>query len=162
MGDYKRAKVATREFRVIADYGEYSRLYFIFEYEKSPLVDIGKYYALPFLINILTIFFYDSVDSLFDSAGAYFLAIIALLFTLPETGAFTRNEKAVVVGALWMLLVLLVLIIDPNTIAQIIMGILVVTSYIIILAMDYFSSKKINDKYREVLFEGDLSKLDAI
>ena len=162
MGDYTRGKVATREFRVIADYGEYSRLYFIFEYEKSPFVDIGKYYALPFLINMLTIFFYDSVDSLFDSAGAYFLAIIALLFTLPETGAFTRNEKSVVFGAMWMLIILLVLIAEPSVISQIILGICLSISYIILVIYDIVSSKKINDKYRDVLFEGDLSKLDAI
>eukprot|EP01083_Nonionella_stella_P277921 945003_1 len=95
IADFTKGHVATREFRVKTDYGEYSRLYFIFEYQKSPLEDIAKYYVLPMLINALTIGFYESVDSLFDSAGAYFLAIIALLFTLPETGAFTRNEKAV-------------------------------------------------------------------
>eukprot|EP01084_Bolivina_argentea_P131204 231617_1 len=100
IADFEKGEETIREFSIKADYGEYSLLYFIFEYKKSPLEDIAKYYILPMLINGLTIGFYDTVDSLFESAGAYFLAIIALLFTLPETGAFTRNEKAVVIGAM--------------------------------------------------------------
>ena len=162
MADFTKGREATREFRVVADYGEYSRLYFIFEYKKSPFEDLAKYYVLPLLINALTIGFYDSVDSLFDSAGAYFLAIIALLFTLPETGAFTRNEKSVVFGSMWMLVILLVLIAEPSVISQIVLGVLLTLSYIILIIYDVVSSKKINDKYRDVLFEGDLSKLDAI
>ena len=69
-----------REIRISTAYGEYSRLLFIFEYTKSPIEDVMKYYILPLLINVLTIGFYESVDSLFDSAGAYFLAIIAQIF----------------------------------------------------------------------------------
>merc|ERR1712241_206588 len=107
MGTKKRD--AIREHKIKADYGQYSRIYFIFEYKKSPLEDIAKYYVIPLLINLLTIGFYDSVEFLFDSAGTYFLAIIALLFTLPDTGAFTRNEKSVVVGAGTLLISMLVL-----------------------------------------------------
>merc|ERR1719458_359724 len=123
IADFSRGEQTTREFRVKTDYGEYSRLYFIFEYKKSPLEDIAKYYILPLLINLLTIGFYDTVDSLFDSAGTYFLAIIALLFTLPETGAFTRNEKAVVFGSIFMLIILLLLIISPTFGMQIVLWI---------------------------------------
>merc|ERR1719273_592529 len=114
-----------REFRITCSYGEYSRLYIIFEYKKSPLKDIAKYYVLPMLVNLLTIGFYDTVESLFDSAGTYFLAIVALLFTLPETGAFTRNEKSVVLGSLLMLIILIILITTPNLVSQIILCIVV-------------------------------------
>merc|ERR1719458_686892 len=144
IADFSRGEQTTREFRVKTDYGEYSRLYFIFEYKKSPLEDIAKYYLIPALINLLTIGFYDTVDSLFDSAGTYFLAIIALLFTLPETGAFTRNEKAVVFGSLLMLIILMILITTPTLMAQIILWSVVVASYMMLLIYDIVSSSKTN------------------
>ena len=92
-GDFKKGESIFRDIRITGNAGVvYSQLLFIFDYSKSPIEDILKCYLLPLLINVITIGFYESVDSLFDSAGAYFLAIIALLFTLPENGAFTRNE----------------------------------------------------------------------
>merc|ERR1719361_2164708 len=162
MADFTKGKTAIREFRVQAGYGEYSRLYCIFEYKKSPMKDIAKYYVLPCFINLLTIGFYDTVDSLFDSAGTYFLAIIALLFTMPDTGAFTRNEKSVVIGATSMLVVLLVLIASPTFGAQIFLWCAVGIIYAVLLTTDYIFSRRVNRKYRHVLFDGDLSTLDAI
>merc|ERR1719361_1764714 len=162
MADFTKGKTAIREFRITCSYGEYSRLYCIFEYKKSPMEDIAKYYVLPCLINLLTIGFYDTFDSLFDSAGTYFLAIIALLFTMPDTGAFTRNEKSVVVGATSMLIVLLVLISWPTFETQILLWTAVGTTYTVLLLSDIIISRRVNRKYRDVLFGGDLSKLDAI
>ena len=104
------------------------------------------------LINGLSIGFYDTVDSLFESAGAYFLAIIALLFTLPETGAFTRNEKAVVIGSIFMLALLLVLISAPELLSQIILWSVLGIGYLTLVVYDAISSSKINGKYRNVLF----------
>ena len=162
MADFTKGQTAIREFRVDAGYGEYSRLYCIFEYKKSPMEDIAKYYLLPLLINLLTIGFYDTVDSLFDSAGTYFLAIIALLFTMPDTGAFTRNEKSVVIGATSMLIVLLALIASPSFEMQLVLWIAVGGTYFILLLTDWIFSRRVNRKYRDVLFDGDLSTLDAI
>eukprot|EP01083_Nonionella_stella_P277920 945002_1 len=157
IADFTKGGETVREFRITASYGEYSRIYFIFEYKKSPMEDLAKYYILPLLINALTIGFYHTVDSLFDSAGAYFLAIIALLFTLPDTGAFTRNEKAVVIGAMWMLTILLVLITLDSLQSQIILWICLCLSYIVLIVYDTIASHKAKKKYRDVLFTGDLT-----
>lgn len=162
VGDFTKGKDAMREFRITCSYGEYSRLYMIFEYKKSPLKDIAKYYILPMLVNLLTIGFYDTVDSLFDSAGTYFLAIVALLFTLPDTGAFTRNEKSVVLGATFMLVILLVMASSPNLVTEIILFSFVALVYISLLANDFYFARELNRKYRTVLFDGDLSKLDVV
>eukprot|EP01084_Bolivina_argentea_P314076 543988_1 len=162
IGSFVKGQASVREYRIACAYGEYSRLYFIFEYTKSPYEDIAKYYILPLLINLFTIGYYNTVESLFDSAGTYFLAIIALLFTLPETGAFTKNEKAVVCGSGWMLIVLLVLISEPSDQSQLILWILVLCFYLILLIYDYISAKRIYDKWSNLLFNGDLSMLDYV
>eukprot|EP01084_Bolivina_argentea_P314078 543991_1 len=162
IGSFERGEVATREFRITTSYGEYSRLYMIFSYAKSPYEDIAKYYILPLLINLFTIGYYNTVESLFDSAGTYFLAIIALLFTLPETGAFTKNEKAVVCGSVWMLIVMLVLLSEPGDASQLILWVSVLAFYCILLIYDYISAKRMSNKWMDFLFHGDLRRLDAV
>jgi len=162
MADFVKGKEATREFRIKCNYGEYSRLYCMFEYKKSPLEDIAKYYVLPLLINLLTILFYDDADSLFDSAGTYFLAIIALLFTMPETGSFSRSERSVVVGSLIMLINLILLILDPYMIVQMVWLVTVFCVYVGLLAFDYYRAREVNEKYKNILFDGDLKDLDAV
>lgn len=162
MADYVKGKHAIREFRISCNYGEYSRLYCIFEYTKSPWEDIAKYYVLPALVNLITILFYDDADSLFDSAGSYFLAIVALLFTMPETGAFTRSERSVVVGAGIMLINLILLILDPHMGVQIMWLVTVSIIYSGLLLSDYCCARKVNKKYRNILFDGDLEHLDVV
>lgn len=166
MGEFSKINnVKTREVQIPDPHNpaiSYSRLYFICEYQKSPREDLMKYYVLPLCINGLTIAFYDSVGSLFESAGAYFLAIIALLFTLPENGAFTRNEKAVVFGSIWMLIELFALIGWDSIVTQIILGIALFVSYIGLICVDYIKSKQRNDEYRVKLFERDLNELDVL
>eukprot|EP01084_Bolivina_argentea_P314077 543989_1 len=162
LGSFTLGSQTMREFRITASYGEYSRLYFIFEYTKSPYEDIAKYYILPLLINLFTIGYYNTVESLFDSAGTYFLAIIALLFTLPETGAFTKNEKAVVCGSVWMLIVMLVLLSEPGDASQLILWVSVLAFYCILLIYDYISAKRMSNKWMDFLFHGDLRRLDAV
>ena len=63
---------------------------------------------------------------------------------------------------MWMLVILVVLISDPDPWAQLILGCALTGSYLFLLIYDVISSTRINSKFTNVLFDGDLLKLDAI
>lgn len=87
----------------------FPRFYVMFEYKKQWKEDVFQFYVLPFSMPMISLYFSDTVDSLYDSAGSYFIAIVALLFIIPNNGAFTRSEKAIVFNALFIMITLVIL-----------------------------------------------------
>ena len=80
-------------------------------------MDLIKYYFIPTILTIILILFYEMDKS--DFAGLFstlVLGDIALLFILPSTGEFTRNEKSVCFNILLIIAITILKINNLNII----------------------------------------------
>ena len=111
-----------------------------------------KYYLLPFIICAITISSsHNNNNNIFDTAGTYFLAVVALIFTLPHIGVVTRNEKSIV-GYSIILLFILLLLGYYNTIGiKIFLWILLGLFGIINTINDIYQSRKKIKKIQDII-----------
>ena len=130
---------------------KYSRIYFILSYKFGVFMDIIKYYFIPTVMTIILVLFYDMDES--DFAGLFstiILGDIALLFILPATGEFTRNEKSVCFN------IVLVIILTIMKINELNLGTLLGTFIFFILnainlGYDLIKTQKISNKLFSLL-----------
>jgi len=146
---------------------KYSRIYFILSYKFSIFMDLIKYYFIPTILTIILILFYEMDKS--DFAGLFstlVLGDIALLFILPSTGEFTRNEKSVCFNILLIIAITILKINNLNM--DILVGLIIfLLLNAINLLYDLISTYKISNSIINILnsdesIEVIFDKLDSL
>ena len=153
-GDFTKGKQIERNFEIDVNYGVYSRLYILIQYHKWPVQDLFKYYLLPFVICFITLLSANDTDvNIIETTGTYFLAVVALIFTLPGIGVVTRNEKSVVGHSLVLLAILGSLGFYNTAIVRIILWVVLLMFTFVNTAIDIWETRQFKEKNDKIIFE---------